>query len=90
MNPGNPQTKKLKSKKDEAVIISPEIKSDDPIESTEKVGDGKVVMENDKPHFVLGKKENNGSSAPENLPLAGEPTDEEVKERLNRLMRGEL
>jgi len=38
--------------------------------------------------------------APDNLPIAGEPaspapdfhepTDEEVKERLNRLMRGEL
>jgi hypothetical protein len=50
---------------------------------------------------VPGKTEEKKSAAPENLPFVDElniaasddtqePTDEEVKERLNRLMRGEL
>ena len=63
------------------------------------VGKGKVEMKGDRPHFVPGKQTESAAAAPENLPYVdeaglfsetGEPTDEEVKERLNRLMRGEL
>lgn len=79
--------------KEEVKLVSPEIKSARPVE--EKVGNGKVEMKDGRPHFAPGKKE----SAPENLPFVDqsvpsadiqEPSDEEVKERLNRLMRGEL
>lgn len=86
---------------EEAAIVSPEIKPEEVDKSAfakataDKVGEGKVELIDGKPHFVPGKKE----SAPENLPFvdessassnAQEPSDEEVKERLNRLMRGEL
>lgn len=58
-------------------------------------------MRTSPPAPLLGKERERGEvSAPDNLPIAGEPTspapdfheptDEEVKERLNRLMRGEL
>jgi len=65
----------------------------------EKIGNGKVEMKDGRPHFVPGKPEEKKSSAPENLPFVDElnsssniqePSDDEVKERLNRLMRGEL
>jgi hypothetical protein len=72
----------------------------------EKIGNGKVEMKDGKPHFAPGEKteEKPASSAgksavPENLPFVDElisssdiqePSDDEVKERLNRLMRGEL
>ena len=65
----------------------------------EKIGNGKVEMKDGRPHFVPGKPEEKKSAAPENLPFVDEmisssnmqePSDDEVKERLNRLMRGEL
>lgn len=83
-------------------IISPKLELVETAEPAEKkIGGGKVVMENGRPSFVPGKSENAKSSAPENLPFVDEsssnpsvdlqePSDEEVKERLNRLMRGEL
>lgn len=90
--------KKADSKKTEkSAIVSPEIKQEK--SAGEKIGEGKVVMENDRPHFAPGKGGGTNSSAPENLPFVDEqtpsspieePSDEEVKERLNRLMRGEL
>jgi hypothetical protein len=71
----------------------------------EKIGSGKIDLIDGRPHFVPGKTEEklassvDKSSAPENLPFVDEliassntqePSDDEVKERLNRLMRGEL
>jgi len=63
-------------------------------------GEGKVVMVDGRPHFVPKGPDELAVSAPENLPFvdevndslsnAKEPSDEEVKDRLNRLMRGEL
>jgi len=82
-------------------IVSPEIKPEESEKSAsakataDKIGGGKVDLIDGRPHFVPGKKE----AAPENLPFVDEmisssnmqePSDEEVKERLNRLMRGEL
>jgi hypothetical protein len=79
-------------------IVSPDIKPvevDKFVSLVDKVGNGKVEMKDNKPHFVPGEKE----SAPANLPFVDEltsspnmqePSDDEVKERLNRLMRGEL
>jgi len=74
-------------KQEKSAIVSPEIKEEKkPVD--EKIGEGKVEMVDGRPHFVPGK--NGETSAPENLPFVDEPSDEEVKERLNRLMRGEL
>lgn len=64
----------------------------------EKTGQGKVEVIDGRPHFVPGRADEAEVSAPENLPFVDEgesgnveePSDEEVKERLNRLMRGEL
>lgn len=79
-----PASEEIDTEKEEvAEIVSPEIK---PEEKEEKIGNGKVVLQDGKPHFVPGKKE----AAPENLPFVEEPSDDEVKDRLNRLMRGEL
>ena len=102
--------------REEKILVETEkekIEESLPIEPAEKkIGGGKVVMENGRPHFVPSETSampekkiispislTNGA-APENLPFVGdevppvpqseEPTDEEVKERLNRLMRGEL
>ena len=88
----------------ESSIVSPEIKlesasSADKAPVEEKIGKGKVEMKDGRPHFVPGKTDEKKSSAPENLPFVDEmisssntqePSDDEVKERLNRLMRGEL
>jgi len=81
---------------DKSDIVSPEIKPEESEEEKEqKIGGGKVEMKDGKPHFVPGKTE----AAPENLPFVDElnssaniqePSDDEVKDRLNRLMRGEL
>lgn len=84
----------------EEKIVSPEIK-EEVVEKEEKVGEGKVEMINGRPHFVPSKNGAAETSAPENLPFVDEaassnseniqePSDEEVKDRLNRLMRGEL
>ncbi|MFH0930093.1 MAG: hypothetical protein V1814_02465 [Candidatus Moraniibacteriota bacterium] len=76
-----PKSEEIDTKMEEAAaIVSPEIK---PAEKSEKK--------------IISPKSN--SAAPENLPFvdelisssnAEEPSDDEVKERLNRLMRGEL
>jgi len=82
-------------------IISPEIKSAEPAaeEKKQKIGGGKVEMKDGRPHFAPGEKTEEKSAVPENLPFVDEiissseiqePSDDEVKERLNRLMRGEL
>jgi len=92
--------------KESAAIVSPEIKPEEQEEvKEEKVGNGKVEMKDGRPHFVPGKTEEKPASsagksaAPENLPFVDElisssniqePSDDEVKDRLNRLMRGEL
>jgi hypothetical protein len=69
-------------------------------ESEKTAGEGIVVMESGRPHFVPGEPSGAKASAPANLPFvedsnaslraSEEPSDEEVKDRLNRLMRGEL
>jgi len=90
----------------ESEIVSPEIKPEIPDEEKEqKIGGGKIDLIDGRPHFVPGKPEEKPASsagksaAPENLPFVDElisssnieePSDDEVKERLNRLMRGEL
>ena len=83
-----------------ADIISPEIKpTEETKEKDTKIGNGKMEIKGGKPHFAPGEKTGAKSAAPENLPFvdelissssAEEPSDDEVKERLNRLMRGEL
>jgi hypothetical protein len=96
-----PEKKEIETEESEIVIVSPEIKPEESEKSVsakvtvDKVGEGKVDLIDGRPHFVPGKKE----AAPENLPFVDEmisssnmqePSDDEVKERLNRLMRGEL
>lgn len=80
------ESEEVEIEKDEITIVSPEIK---PAESIEE----KKTIEKK----IISPK---GQAAPENLPFAEEqfspdintqePSDDEVKERLNRLMRGEL
>jgi hypothetical protein len=79
--------------KDEIAIVSPEIKSAEPAFLAEKPAEEKNPIEKK----IISPK--GQSAAPENLPFvdelnsssdAQEPSDDEVKERLNRLMRGEL
>ncbi|MCX6766383.1 MAG: hypothetical protein NT170_01195 [Candidatus Moranbacteria bacterium] len=98
------EDEEIEIEESKSAIISPEIKPESassadkaPIE--EKIGNGKVEMKDGRPHFVPGKTDEKKSVAPENLPFVDElissssiqePSDEEVKERLNRLMRGEL
>jgi hypothetical protein len=98
-----PKVEEVEIEQSETTIISPEIK---PAKQTdEKIGKGKVELKDGRPHFVPGDSEKkviaskSGSAAPENLPFVDElisssdiqePSDDEVKERLNRLMRGEL
>lgn len=113
-------------KEEEILIEADEEKIEKPLPSEpaeKKIGGGKIVMENDRPHFVPSESSeiadkkiispisqpavdtaflagSTNGAAPENLPFVGdelppvpqseEPTDEEVKDRLNRLMRGEL
>jgi hypothetical protein len=91
-----PEREEVEIEETKSEIVSPEIKPEVPAEEKEqKIGGGKVDLINGRPHFVPGKKE----SAPENLPFVDElissssiqePSDDEVKDRLNRLMRGEL
>jgi hypothetical protein len=97
-----PDSKEIETEESESEIVSPEInpveesvKSASAETTADKVGEGKVDLIDGRPHFVPGKKE----AAPENLPFVDEmisssnmqePSDDEVKERLNRLMRGEL
>lgn len=78
-----PESEEVEIEKDEIAIVSPEIK---PVEKKE------IIKKK-----IISPKSN--SVAPENLPFvdelissssAQEPSDDEVKERLNRLMRGEL
>ncbi|MFA6193639.1 MAG: hypothetical protein WC726_02125 [Parcubacteria group bacterium] len=81
-----PESEKTDMETEESVaIVSPEIKPTDPIEK-EKIIEKKIISPK-------------GQAAPENLPFVDElaasgniqePSDDEVKERLNRLMRGEL
>ena len=94
----------LEAEEKEVAIVSPEIKAEEPAE--QKVGNGKVEMKGGRPHFVPGKTEEkkiispkSQTDAPANLPFVNElnsssdiqePSDDEVKDRLNRLMRGEL
>jgi len=98
------EAEETETREDKSAIVSPEIKLTTP--PVEKVGKGKVEMKDGRPHFVPGETSEkkmispkSRTGAPENLPFvdnqstsepAGEPTDDEVKERLNRLMRGEL
>lgn len=81
-----PEAAEMETKKDKSAIISPEIKTAKPAEKKKTV-EKKVITPK------------NQTGAPENLPFvedqnssapAEEPSDEEVKDRLNRLMRGEL
>lgn len=95
-------TDEMESEESKSKIVSPEIKATEPAKSAspaDKVGNGKVEMKAGRPHFAPGKAEDAKSAAPENLPFVDdldssfdiqEPSDNEVKERLNRLMRGEL
>ncbi|HLM83736.1 MAG TPA: hypothetical protein VK254_00800 [Candidatus Bathyarchaeia archaeon] len=95
-----PVVEDFEVEEEKATIVSPEIKAEEPAE-VKKAGKGKVEMIDGRPHFVPNKMEGAKSSAPENLPFVDEaapsfdsnleePSDEEVKERLNKLMRGEL
>lgn len=79
------------------ILVEPASSADK--EKEQKIGGGKVDLIDGRPHFVPGKPKEKKSSAPENLPFVDEmtsssnvqePSDDEVKERLNRLMRGEL
>jgi len=81
-----PEIAEMEIKKDKSAIISPEIKTAEPAEKKKTI-EKKIITPK------------NQTGAPENLPFIEEqnsaepieePSDEEVKERLNRLMRGEL
>ena len=92
----------MEVEKDESNIVSPEMKPaemDKSASSADKVGQGKVELIDGRPHFVPEKTGDTKSAAPDNLPFVDEasspsniqePSDQEVKDRLNRLMRGEL
>ena len=70
------ESEETEIEKDEIAIVSPEIKSTEPVEEKKPI-EKKIISPKDQ-------------AAPENLPFVEEPSDDEVKERLNRLMRGEL
>jgi hypothetical protein len=73
-----PEIAEMEIKKDKSAIISPEIKTAEPV-GKKKIIEKKIIT-----------PQSQNSAAPDNLPFIEEPSDEEVKERLNRLMRGEL
>jgi hypothetical protein len=96
------ESEEVEIEESESEIVSPEIKPEESeklASSADKIGNGKVDLIDGRPHFVPGNKDEKKSAAPENLPFVDEmisssntqePSDDEVKERLNRLMRGEL
>ena len=74
----------VEMEKDEIAIVSPEIKPTEPASSVDRPVEEKKPIEKK----IISPK--GRPAAPENLPFVEEPSDDEVKERLNRLMRGEL
>lgn len=82
----------MRTESEAVEIVSPEIKPAEPASSADKPVEEKKTIEKK----IISPK---GQAAPENLPFVDEsisssnmqePSDDEVKERLNRLMRGEL